>query len=39
MACYRGYFYRIDDAIEKEISGLYQEYGLSRNVLNRIRTF
>ena len=39
MAYYRGYFYRIDDAIEKEISGLYQEYGLSRNVLNRIRTF
>lgn len=39
MAYYRGYFYRIDDAIEKEISELYQEYGLSRNVLNRIRTF
>lgn len=39
MSYYRGYFYRIDDAIQKEISGLYKEYGLSRNVLNRIRTF
>ena len=39
MAYYRGYFYRIDDAIQKEISGLYQEYGLPKNVLNRIRTF
>ena len=41
MAYYKGYTYGygIDEAIQKETSRLYQEYGLSRKVLNRIRTF
>ena len=39
MSYYRSYGWGLDDSIQKEISRLYQEYGLSRNVLNRIRTF
>ena len=37
MTYYRGYGF--NGAIQKETSRLYQEYGLSRKVLNRIITF
>lgn len=39
MTYYSSFGYGLDDAIQKETSRLYQEYGLSRNVLNRIKTF
>lgn len=39
MPYYSSFGYGLDDAIQKETSRLYQEYGLPRNVLNRIKTF
>lgn len=39
MAYFKSYICGIDDLIQKETGRLYHEYGLPKNVLNRVRTF
>lgn len=37
MTYVRDYFFCVDDEIQKELGYLYQEYGLSKKALNRIK--
>ena len=39
MAYYGNYDFALENAIQRETSSLYQNYGLSRSVLHRIKTF